>query len=258
MINRAHIDNLKHLSIEYSKNIPYPHIVLDDFLANDKAEILLKSHEEYFNNSESEKIDYSTLDAIKYASVGYPKVNEDSEEILEFFLGNEITSFLSTLTGIKEPLISDREFFGGGFHFINKGGYLNVHVDFNKHPKNKLDRRINIILFLNKEWKEEWNGDLQLWSTDGSEKVKGVFPRFNRAVIFSTTDFSWHGHPQELNTPTNVNRRTVALYYFSDGRPNIEINQDVIGKSTTWKRPENRKGSFQIRAKEWLASIMRR
>src|SRR5438034_178076 len=78
------------------------------------------------------------------------------------------------------------------------GGFLKVHVDFNVHPKLKLDRRLNMLIYLNKEWREEWGGDLELWDADRTMCRKKIAPLFNRTVVFSTGDSSFHGHPHPL------------------------------------------------------------
>lgn len=84
---------------------------------------------------------------------------------------------------------------GGGLHELRNGGYLNVHADFNRHPKLKLDRRLNVLIYLNKDWISEYGGELQLWDKEMKNCEKKIIPIFNRMVIFSTTDFSYHGNP---------------------------------------------------------------
>ena len=106
---------------------------------------------------------------------------------------------------------------------IKRGGVLKVHTDFNRHPNLSLDRRINVLIYLNKNWKEEYGGHLELWDKDMTKCIKKIAPTFNTMVIFSTTDFSNHGHPDPLNCPNERSRKSIALYYFSSGRPEHEI-----------------------------------
>ena len=143
--------------------------------------------------------------------------------------------FLQILTGIQEPLISDPYFVGAGQHEIKKGGLLKVHADFNKHPTLHLDRRINVLVYLNKDWKEEYGGCFELWNEDMSKCGKKILPYFNRIAIFNTTDFSYHGHPDPLNCPEDRSRKSLALYYYSNGRPNHEINLGLENHSTLFK-----------------------
>jgi hypothetical protein len=88
-------------------------------------------------------------------------------------------------------------------------------------------------LYLNKNWEEEWGGDLQLWNKDMSMCVKKILPIFNRMSIFSTTGNSWHGHPDPLTCPDNRSRKSLALYYYSDGRPDSELNKNQRNRITT-------------------------
>ena len=124
---------------------------------------------------------------------------------------------------IKEKLISDPYLSGGGLHEIKKGGLLKVHTDFNKHPTNNFDRRVNVLIYLNKGWKEDYKGCLELWDKEMKNCKQKILPSFNKMVIFSTTDFSNHGHPDPLKCPKELSRKSIALYYFSSGRPEHEI-----------------------------------
>jgi Rps23 Pro-64 3,4-dihydroxylase Tpa1-like proline 4-hydroxylase len=93
-----------------------------------------------------------------------------------------------------------------------------VHADFNRHEKLNLDRRLNLLLYLNRDWKEEYGGHLQLWTRDMGRCVVKVLPVFNRCVVFSTTDFSYHGHPDPLTCPPGRTRKSIAMYYYTNGR----------------------------------------
>jgi hypothetical protein len=99
---------------------------------------------------------------------------------------------------------------------------LKIHSDFNEHPRLKLDRRLNLLLYLNREWQEEWGGHLELWDRDMTECRRKILPIFGRCVVFATTDFANHGHPDPLNCPEGETRKSLALYYYSNGRPREE------------------------------------
>ena len=131
--------------------------------------------------------------------------------------------FLTGITGIKN-LIADSYFDGGGMHQIQPGGKLAVHADFNKNSGTKLDRRLNALLYLNRDWKPEYGGELELWDRDMTRCRKKIAPLFNRLVVFSTTDFTFHGHPEPLKFPAGTTRKSLALYYFTNGRPADEIS----------------------------------
>ncbi|MFV8782800.1 2OG-Fe(II) oxygenase [Microbulbifer sp. SA54] len=122
--------------------------------------------------------------------------------------------FLEKLTGIC-GLIADPYLHGAGLHKIERGGKLGVHVDFNGHKRMNVYRRLNVLIYLNKDWRPEWGGDFQLWSNDKLTCEKSVPPLFNRMAIFSTTANSFHGHPEPLQCPEDRKRISLALYYYT-------------------------------------------
>jgi hypothetical protein len=138
------------------------------------------------------------------------------------------------VTGI-DNLIPDPSFEGGGLHQIVPGGKLGVHTDFNKHRDFGLDRRLNLLLYLNKNWKEEYGGHLQLWDKEMTHCEAKVLPIFNRVMIFGTNDFTYHGHPDPLQSPEGMTRKSLALYYFSNGRP----AEEITGEHSTIFRARN-------------------
>jgi hypothetical protein len=130
--------------------------------------------------------------------------------------------FLDELTGF-EDLVPDPDMDGGGLHRSLAGGYLNVHADFTAHHKRPLwRRRVNLLLYLNRDWHEDWGGDLELWSTDMARCVERVAPVDNRMLLFTTADDSYHGHPEPLRCPADVARQSLALYYFTvEAEPHV-------------------------------------
>ena len=153
---------------------------------------------------------------------------------LDAMNGYEMLQFLEALTGI-EGLIPDPYFGGGGLHQIEPGGFLKIHADFNVHPKLKLDRRLNLLTYLNKDWRDEWGGHLELWNAPMTERRQRIAPLFNRTVVFSTTDTSFHGHPHPLTSPPGVTRKSVSLYYYTAGRPQEERSAP---HDTIFREPE--------------------
>jgi Rps23 Pro-64 3,4-dihydroxylase Tpa1-like proline 4-hydroxylase len=141
--------------------------------------------------------------------------------VLYFFNSRFMLDFLEELSGI-DGLIPDPYFMGGGLHQIKPGGFLEVHADFNRHGKLKLDRRLNVLLYLNQNWKEEYGGHFELWNKDMTAPVRKILPLFNRMAMFSTTSTSYHGHPTPLSCPPDRTRKSIAIYYYSNGRPEKE------------------------------------
>lgn len=126
--------------------------------------------------------------------------------------------WLENLTGEK-GLVADPHLEGGGVHRILPGGFLKMHADFNWHKQLEMYRRLNVLIYLNPDWQDEWDGRLELWSSDMTQREVAVSPRINTMVIFTTDDASMHGHPNPLNCPSGIARDSIALYYYSATKP---------------------------------------
>ncbi|MBS1624221.1 MAG: 2OG-Fe(II) oxygenase [Bacteroidetes bacterium] len=153
---------------------------------------------------------------------------------MHFLNSQPFLDFLTELTGI-ENLLPDPSLAGGGYHEIKPGGFLKIHSDFNKHPVYKLDRRLNVLIYLNKDWKEEYGGHFELWDTDMTHCVTKIAPLFNTMALFSTTSRSYHGHPNVLTCPPDRSRKSIALYYYTNGRPQHEVEEFLEEHSTIFK-----------------------
>ena len=101
--------------------------------------------------------------------------------------------------------------------------------------------------YLNHDWDDAWGGELQLWSRDQRQLVERVSPQFGRMVIFETAADTFHGHPEQLRTPPGVNRRSIAFYYYSNGRPD-----PVPQRNTRWLADPDAPVPFKERVKESL------
>jgi hypothetical protein len=211
----------------YREAKPFPHICIEDFLPHAVAEAVLDAFP-----GRSEK--FWSQNSIRHERKLFASLESDIpcpiRNVLLALNTRTFLAFLEELTGI-ENLIADPQFSGGGMHQIVRGGKLDIHVDFNKHFSYGLDRRVNLLLFLNKDWHEEYGGDLELWDERERSCVRRIAPSFNRCVIFSTSDRSYHGHPHPLACPESRSRKSLALYYFTNGRPAGEVDFD---HSTQW------------------------
>lgn len=201
---------------QYEVADPFPHIVLDGLFDDQALDAVLREFPSpddmqwvQFDNPLEKKLGYF---------YGRSAISETIRDFLEAMNSFEVLLWLEELTGI-DGLIPDPYFGGGGVHQIEPGGFLKVHADFNVHPKLKLDRRLNMLIYLNKNWKEEYGGHLELWDRDQRSCRHRILPLFNRTVIFSTTDTSFHGHPHPLTSPPGITRKSVSLYYYTAGRP---------------------------------------
>jgi hypothetical protein len=198
----------------YSSNAPYPHIVIDDFFDSQTLSGVLSEVNAVDRSRRYAKFVDRKTDHNKFAF--FPEaVGPDTSRLVNFLNSGPFLSYMEKLTGI-DNLIADPSYFGGGLHLIENGGFLEVHADFNHLKKYNLERRINLLLYLNEDWKDEYNGQLELWDRKTMSKAKTVSPIFNRCVVFSTTKESLHGHPAPLATPPGIARRSLALYYYTN------------------------------------------
>ncbi|MAH99369.1 MAG: proline hydroxylase [Euryarchaeota archaeon] len=211
----------------FLNNKPYPHIIIDNFLNEDIANNVLMSFELNDNWTNCSLINNYK----KYQLTNRNYMNESCNKIFDELGSSEFVKKVSELTGLRNIFL-DTTLDGGGLHQIFNNGSLNVHTDFNSHTKNKTWRRVlNILIYLNKDWKTEYNGNLELWDKDVKNKIRSIEPIFNRCVIFKTDKLSFHGHPEKLNLPKNLSRKSLAAYYFIDEKKNLQLySTNFVGR----------------------------
>lgn len=222
MINWAELEaNRSQYGRAFKTAKPFRHVAFENFLNPETARRI----EEGFETALAHK-NHASAKSHKdvFKKTGTPNVKLMTAEQAGFF--DEINSprfiaFLGEITGI-DPIFGDPELRGGGLHSSVRDAFLNVHTDFNFHPVEDTHRRLNLIFYVNSVWDEEWEGGLELWNRDVSACEAKFFPRFNRAVLFETSEISFHGHPVPLKCPEGVSRKSVAVYYYSDWPEGLE------------------------------------
>jgi hypothetical protein len=221
----------------YRSASPYPYAVIDDFLPPAVADAAA---------AEFAALDASSWDlytdqgnTLKFATSDESLMGPLLRQLVAQLNSHAFVSFLETLTGIN-GLVPDPNLLGGGLHQLNTGGFLRIHADFNRHDKLQLDRRINALLYLNPGWQEDWGGGFELWSTDMSKCEVKLPPLLNRLAIFNTTSTSYHGNPDPVAAPGGQPRRSLAFYYYTNGRPDEERRE---AHSTLYQTPGAAPGS---------------
>lgn len=216
---------IEDIKSRYQSQKPFKYVMFENFFTPEKAELI---HENY------PKIENDTWDGVTYLDQTnkFWKNKFEAGSLLDRVMHElnsaEFLNWLQQVTGIEEEILGDDELFGGGLHQSINGAFLNVHVDYNFHPKTKYHRRLNVLMYMNKDWKDEYEGHLELWDlSKGKKDLLGKYaPTFNRCVIFETNEISYHGHPKPLKTPIGVSRKSIATYYYSKTRPATEIAQE--------------------------------
>ncbi len=220
----ALIRTARRLTEQFLKNSPYPHIAIDNFLPEDLLEKVISEfppphtkldwRRHYVENKEEGFV-------AQEGKLGFSdelKMSTTIRNLMREFRSADFLVFLEELTGVKQ-LLGDPYLLGAGIHQTMKGGLVGIHADFSTHSKLPLERRVNAILFLNKNWSDEWGGHLELWSRDMSACEVRIAPIANRMVIFLPTRDTWHGHPHPLSCPANVTRKSLANFYYTVDRP---------------------------------------
>lgn len=237
---------------EYKANKPYPHIYFDDFLPVEVAEAALRDF------PQPKEVDWHTYRDVnqhkKLAFDAVEKLPPSVRDVLYFLNTRPMLKFLETLTGIQSVL-PDPTYTGGGLHQIRPGGLLEVHADFSYHKGLRLDRRINVLIYLNKDWQEEYGGHFELWDREVKRAEKKILPIFNRCAIFSTTSVSFHGHPVPLACPPDRNRKSIATYYYSNGRPEEDPELTQKHEVAFQQRPGVNRVNTSLGIRKFLKSL---
>lgn len=200
------------LTESYNSAAPFPHIVIDDFLPPELLERVLAHCEQLNPDADVQSFERAQE---RYKTSFHPdSLDDDLRRLFYSFNSRPFVKLIENITGIK-GLVPDPYFLGAGIHEIKQGGHLSVHADFNHHKIMNLERRINVLIYCNKDWKKEYGGGLELWDERMSKLFHDIVPLFNRCVIFNTTSNSQHGNPQPIDHPLGISRKSIALYYYT-------------------------------------------
>lgn len=223
--------------------VPITHYVIDNFLPKEQAQTLSREFVEYNNTN---WIVYDNPLENKKALNNYHLFPPNTYKFFNYLLSQDFVNFLKKLTTL-DTLYSDPGLHGAGWHIHGRGGKLNIHLDYDVHPKLELQRKLNFIFYLTENWNSDWGGDLELWSHDEltnqpKEKVSVIENKFNRAIIFDTTQNSWHGFPKQISCPEYMFRKSIASYYLTD-LPNNHSSR----KRALYSLNEEQKNNSQLK-----------
>lgn len=211
---------VRQLAREYQAAVPFPHIHLNGFLEPETAKLVA-----------SEFPDVHSTAWIHYKHANEKKSGLNKRELFPPCIGEVVdelnsrsfVTWLSELTGIP-ALLADPSLEGGGLHQAGRGGFLNVHSDFSVHHyRPTWRRRVNLIVYLNPDWQEEWGGALEFWEKGMERRAVAYTPLLNHAIIFNTDQNSLHGFPDPLRCPEGLSRKSLALYYYTAQESSMSI-----------------------------------
>lgn len=200
---------------------PYPHCVFEQFL---RAEVAAEISQMFPRPEDSlawDRFGAQGLE-VKMGSSNEERFPEPMRRAIHDLNSGPFLRFLERTSGI-EHLLPDPHLVGGGIHLSRRGDHLGIHADFNWHEGLQAHRRLNLLIYLTPEWKPEYGGELELWDTSATRRVRSIAPEFNRAVLFATRSDTFHGHPAPWAAPDGVYRQSIALYYYTTQRPTDEL-----------------------------------
>jgi len=204
---------------------PYRHIVVDGFFKPEVAEALnqnfptveaLKKHWKGLNENKSESSDFTTFHPV-------------FSQVKQGFFDQQFYDWVTAVTGIEEVFITD-DHMGAGLHQGSDGSYLDIHIDFNIHHIKNVHRRLNLLVYLEKDWQDAYGGHLEMWDKDMKNCVKKVKPEFNRCVMFETSEISYHGY-SKITLPEGVTRKSFFTYFYTNTREDAVAYHDTIFKA---------------------------
>lgn len=194
----------------YQSGEPYHHICIDNFLPE---EIINRVVQDLGQLPEAESSFSRAQENLKSSYIP-ERLPEFTKNLFYAFNSRPFILFLEEMTGIK-GLIPDPYYIGAGIHKTLNGGHLDIHADFNVHPVMRVERRLNVLIYLNEGWQEDWGGSFEIWDNDMTHKMASFVPTRNRMVCFSTGSDTFHGNPEPVNHPEGEPRQSIALYYYT-------------------------------------------
>ncbi len=227
-INPKYLESgeVQKLSSDFQNGIPYKHITLENFLREDIATRMyenfpsvdrLSKHYKGLNENKSEGSNFSDFDPV------FTQVRQE-------LMSPEFAKWMEQVTGIKNVFITEDNL-GTGLHQGGEGSFLDIHVDFNIHHLKNVYRRLNMLIYLNKDWKPEYGGAMEMWNANMTKLEKKIPCEFNRCLIFETSDISYHGY-SKINIPPGVTRKSFYSYFYTTEAPatvsNVKYHDTVF------------------------------
>lgn len=221
----------------YLSGSPFPHAQLDGFFSDQALEDVLDSFPALDDPRWDRRDDVGIQ--VKLRSTWKTELDIPPKILLvvQVLQSGRFVRLLSEYTGIH-GLMPDYWFGGGGLNQILPGGELAIHVDGTHNDDLQAYRRVNLIVFLNKDWREEYGGHLELWDEECRGCVTRIAPTFNTIALFNTSDLTYHGHPYPLSCPEGMSRKSLILYYYTTNRPQEEVRFGEMHRALFSSREE--------------------
>ncbi len=203
----------------YVSAAPWPHIVVHDLFSRAVLEELVR---ELDRVRPDVLLQHVTSRTVKNESAEVRGLGPTMDAFQAAMDSPAMTSYVEAVTGIA-GLVTDPTRELAGLHETPVGGFTKIHTDFSNHPATGLHHRVNVLLYMNVEWHDNWGGQLELWPSDMRGNPTSVQPTLGTFVVFATNDDSKHGLPRAVACPEGSSRRSLAFYYYSVERHGDEL-----------------------------------
>ena len=246
-------DKIRELHDKFENAQPYRHLVLENFLQEDVASKMF----EVFPSIDTLNVKRKSLNEDKSEDYHFERWDPVFGKVRDVIQSKEFAEVMSQITGV-EGLKTTADSLGSGVHQGRNGSYVDVHIDVNMNPKANLWRRINLLIYLNKNWEPHFGGDLEVWDKDMKKMWDKISPTFNRAVIFYTDDNSPHGY-SKIDVPEGESRKSFYTYFYTEIGPGFKYRDsrflsrpdEKLGKRVA----TNTKEAIKIKAKQFLKAL---
>jgi hypothetical protein len=230
---------LEKIKVDYNCATPFPYVIIPDFFKADVAEQIYNSFPKADGVDANQFIKdgwcvYDNPIEGKLAMNNFNDIHKDASiitDVWDILESSELVDIISNITGI-ENLEKDPHKHGAGLHCHPPNGRLEMHLDYSINPISGKERRLNLLIYMNKNWQDDYNGKLELWDGDKDHMIKGpvqsISPKYNQAVLFRTSDISWHGIPEPIKCPEGEYRKSIAIYYVSECRTDTILRKKAL------------------------------
>ncbi len=237
-------NDLERIATSFKDKKPYGYVNMGSIFDQSILKIAESEIVEHIDSIPAEKDIYASNRKHKLSNIN--QMPPTVSELVSYLNSDKFLELLSHISGIQD-LRPDPELRGGGVHAIATGGFLKLHTDFNWHSGLSMHRRLNLLIYLNENWPENWKGQVELWNEGCSDKLFSMNPSLGNALLFETNDISYHGHPDALECPEGTFRKSIAMYYYTVSRPNEEVRFGKSEMTNYVERPGEKFGSDKLR-----------
>jgi Rps23 Pro-64 3,4-dihydroxylase Tpa1-like proline 4-hydroxylase len=222
IIKNLYENKLQGFIAAFNSAQPFRHIIIDNFLNTSDAIDLYEN----FPDVHDMRTHYKGLNEKKSELSGFNLLNSSFNQLHQNLITEATITGLEKLTGLS-PLSTIEDRLGYGLHQGGNNSFLDIHIDYNIHPIQNKHRKLNLILFLNKEWQDEWGGYLEFWDRDVKQCITSVKPVFNRCVVFECSEISYHGY-STIKVPQGVTRKSYYQYYFLPNTSDTKFHDTIF------------------------------